>query len=352
MEPRPQSSRSAHEQPQSRQSPSGSGHGQEETGRYQQPPDQSPAPPPRADYDYSPLDLAPPGQRRRRQLVAATLGGLVALLLIAAVIFAFLVLNDGDDEDLDIAALQTQTAATIGASTPDTSQGGALADLEDDQAVDATAPADTSVEDTDPAQDDATTTVDEAGDQAAPEPTTAEQNTNAGTAGGGPSQQVLEALLPSQEIMPQGLEQGEDASRTQEQVAAELGGNREAEMNLENWGWSGNVVRSFTAPDPAALSADATTDITVSLHGFANDASAAEALTFYSDILAGLGYDEVEVGDIGGTNRMLVQPQEDGGTTVALYVQDGPVLYRIGGYSPAGDPSDSVINVAQSMIGQ
>ncbi len=76
------------------------------------------------------------------------------------------------------------------------------------------------------------------------------------------------------------------------------------------------------------------------------------ALTFYSDIFALSGYEDVEAGDIGATNWMLRLPQEDGGTTVALYVQEGPVLYRIGGYSPGGDPTTNIVNVAQGMISQ
>jgi len=167
----------------------------------------------------------------------------------------------------------------------------------------------------------------------------------------GPTEDDLRALLPGQEVMPDGLTAGEDVARTQAEVAAAIGGNREAETNLQTWGWSGNVERSFTAADPAALAPDATTDITVSLHGFADEAAAAEALVYFSDVLVGLGYEEVEVGDIGSTNRLLIMPQEDGGTTAALYVQEGPVLYRIGGYSPGGDPTTNVVNVAQAMLG-
>jgi len=37
---------------------------------------------------------------------------------------------------------------------------------------------------------------------------------------------------------------------------------------------------------------------------------------------------------------------------VALYVQEGSVLYRIGGFSLAGDPTLDVLGVASAMIGQ
>ena len=42
---------------------------------------------------------------------------------------------------------------------------------------------------------------------------------------------------------------------------------------------------------------------------------------------------------------------EEGQTYVALYVQDGSVMYRIGGYSAAGDPAQDVIDVATAMLG-
>jgi hypothetical protein len=291
--------------------------------------------PPRTDYDYSPLDLAPPGQRRRRQLVAAALGGLVMLLLLTAVIFAFVVLRDDDgDSEADLAALQTQIAATRvaqQASTP----------TPDQDATEAAAG--------DTANPTATTVVDAAGEQAAIQPTVAQQ---AAAPSGGPAEADLQALLPGPELMPMGLDTQADSALTREDVVTALGGGREAETNLTNWGWSGNAQRSYTASAPETLAPDATTDINISLHGFASDQAAAEALTFYSDVLINNGYAEVEVGDIGATNRMLIQQQAEGGTNVALYIQQGPVLYRIGGFSPGGDPSTNVINLAQAMISQ
>jgi hypothetical protein len=342
MEPRPQSPRSSQGQ-----QPAGSGRASEETGAYQQQPDPaSVSAPQRSDYDYSPLDLAPPGQRRRRQLVAAVIGGAVVLLLAAAAVFAVIALRgDGDDDATDLAALQTQIATleAAGMGTPDV--------VDSDTPGDEAAEEEPTEQDNDPAaaeeDDDVERVVAEPGEPEAAEPTAGPAE-----AGTGPSQGELEAMLPSEASVPQGLDAVENSSRTEEEVVNALGGNREAETNLDQWGWSANVERRFTASDPAALLPEATTDITVSLHGFANDQAAADALTFYSDILALSGYEEAEAGDIGTSNRLLRLPQEDGGTTVALYVQEGPVLYRIGGYSPGGDPTTNIVNVAQAMIGE
>ncbi len=344
MEPRPTSPRSSQGQP------AGAGHPSEETRVYS--PQSDPATsaaPQRSDYDYSPLDLAPPGQRRRRQLVAALIGVVVVLLLIGAAAFAIVALTGDDDGDEDVALLQAQIATMEAGEigTPDiTEEAGdevAVAESSGEQAAgegEASAPTE---------EADEVVVADPSGEQAGAQPT--EPPAQEAVAGG-PSQADLEAMLPDPSAVPQGLDVVENTTRTQQEVLAALGNNREAETNLANWGWTANVERTFTASDPAALPPDATTNLTASLHGFATDQAAAEALTFSSDILLGLGYEEVEVGDIGATNRMLAQPQEDGGTTVALYVQQGPVLYRIGGYSPGGDPTTNVINVAQAMLSQ
>lgn len=338
MEPRPQSTRAAQPQPTSRQP--AAGQPPEVGGPYQQPDPTTMVAPPRTDYDYSPLDLAPPGQRRRRQLVAAALGGLLMLVLVAAIVFAFLALRDtGDDDDgTDLAALSTQAMQTAEAKqvgTPNATEPPA----EETQATG----------DENAAQPSATAGLDNAGEQAALDPT----QPAAPPAGQGPTSDELLAMLPASTDLPiGGLDNVEDSALNQQEVVDALGGGRDAETKLTTWGWSGNATRSYVAPDPSALDPSATTNITISLHGFGSDQAAAEALTFYSDVLINLGYQEIEVGEIGATNRMMSQPQEDGGTLVALYVQQGPILYRIGGYSPAGDPTTNVVNVAQFIISQ
>ena len=338
MEPRPQSTRAAQSQPTSRQP--AAGQPPEAGGPYQQPDPTTMVAPPRTDYDYSPLDLAPPGQRRRRQLVAAALGGLLMLVLVAAIVFAFLALRDtgGDDGDTGLAALSTQamqTAEAKHAGTPDATEPPA----EETQVTGGGTAG----------QPSATAGLDTAGEQAAIDPT----QPAAQATGQGPTSEQLLAMLPASTDLPiGGLDTTEDSSLTEQEVVGALGGGRDAETKLSTWGWSGNATRVYVAPDPSVLDPSATTNITISLHGFGSEEAAAEALTFYSDVLINIGYQEVEVGEIGAKNRMMSQPQEDGGTLVALYVQQGSILYRIGGYSPAGDPSTNVVNVAQFIIGQ
>lgn len=339
MEPRPQSTRAGQPQPTSRQPAAGGP--PEEGGPYQQPDPTTMVAPPRTDYDYSPLDLAPPGQRRRRQLVAAALGGLLMLVLVAAIVFAFLALRDtGDDENgVDLAFAQTQIAAATSDAAQSSTPTATEPPAEETQAAG---------DETD-AEPTPTAGLDAAGESAAIDPT----QPAAPTTGGGLGADQLMAMLPASEALPiTGLSSVEDSSLTEAEVVEALGGGRDAETKLSTWGWSGNATRQYIAPDPSILDPTATTNITVSLHGFGNEGAAAEALTFYSDVLLNIGYQEVEVGEIGASNRMMTQPQEDGGTLVALYVQQGPILYRIGGYSPAGDPTTNVVSVAQYLISQ
>ena len=359
MEPRPQSSRPAQDQNPPRRSPSAPGEGGSgETASFPQHPDPTTVvAPPRADYDYSPLDLAPPGQRRRRQLVAAALGGLVVMLLVAAVVFAFLLLRDegnSDDANDNIAAAQTEVAqgeATLAAQKTVVAAAAGVEDPAGDEVNDAVAAGSTETPEQSTGDAGAQATAGNTAGQAAA-PTQDSGNNTAGAPSGGLSEDELFARLPDASAMPQGLVLASESTRTEAEVVTALGGSRDAETRLQNWGWTGNVERTFAASESAGLPQDATTFISVSLHGFANQQAAAEALTFYSDILVANGYQEAEAGDIGATNRLLVLPQEDGGTEVALYVQEGSVLYRIGGYSPAGDPIPTVLDVARTTIAQ
>lgn len=276
--------------------------------------------PPRTDYDYSPLDLAPPGQRRRRQLIAGAIGALSVLLLGALVVFGWVILRDDDPAtDNNLAAVATEAA-------------------NDNEEAPAVAGTPEPAEPTAPPAQDVTPTEPPADEPAQDEAAGPVIETDAGS---------LAQRLPTQEMLPPGFDTGTDSERTQEEVVTALGGGRPAEQNLDNWGWTANVERTFINPAPEA---GATSSITVSLHGFQDPQSAAEALPFFADILLNIGYEDIEPPPLGENARLLTQPQEDGGVIVALYVQDGPVLYRFGGYSLGGDPSQDVINVATEML--
>lgn len=332
MEPRPQ-------QPRQPSGPRNQSPGQAASGSPQEPssfpptPDQDAAQqgypggydpasyvaPPRSDYDYSPLDLAPPGQRRRRQLIAGAIGALSIILLGALVVFAWTLLRDEtpDTDQPDRVAIATQVTGDAGqaaATPPATAEPTTMSE-------EPTSPAATE-EPTQPPAEQADVKTDEAG---------------------------LTAMLPDVAELPPGFEVTSESSLTQEDVVAALGDSRIAEQNLTKWGWTANVQREFTN---AGAEAGATSSLTVSMHGFKDATSATEALPFYSDILVNLGYAEEETPDLGDSARLLRLDQEDGGVLIALYVEKGPVLYRFGGYALGGDPTQDVIDLATQVLGE
>jgi hypothetical protein len=284
------------------------------------------------------------------------------LLLAAAAVFLFFVLNDeAPDDGNTIAASQTEVIrdrATVSAKETIVAQAEAANEspVSDDTETESSAAATTAPDGANADQPaESTTTPDQDDDPAAVAPTPAPGNTSdtgGDTSASGLSAEEMQSLLPDPETVPDGLDGVEDVTRSLAEVVTALGGTREVEALLSDWGWTANVERKFEASSPDTLSSDATTLITVSLHGFADEAAASEALTFYADVVAESGYEEAEAGDIGTANRLLVQSQVDGGTIVALYVQQGSVLYRVGGYSPTGDPTTNILNVAESMLAQ
>lgn len=277
--------------------------------------------PPRTDYDYSPLDLAPPGQRRRRQVIAGVIGALAVVLLGALIVFGWMLLRDdgdGDDNGANLAAVATESPA---------------ADEVANTGTEAT-----------PTPDSGPTETPEPTQPVSPTPTPGTQAPDVDTSEAG-----LTELLPDPGIAPAGFDGGTDSTNDLAAVTNAIGGNRQAEQNLADWGWTANVSRAFNNLSPTDGSTDA---LLASLHGFKDAPSAAAALTFYADFLAANGASDVEAPAIGESARMLSSTDEAGNVSVSLYVQDGPVLYRFWGVASAGgDPTQAVIDFATQTLG-
>ena len=90
------------------------------------------------------------------------------------------------------------------------------------------------------------------------------------------------ALLPTADEVPAGLTVIGEATRTRQEVIDALGGTEEAAQRLEEWGWSGSVVREFIATADAA-GPNLTTYLNVSVNRFTDAESAAVALIFFSE---------------------------------------------------------------------
>lgn len=353
MEPRPQRPRSVSGQP---PRPASSDPTAPSNGGYAGPPGDANAyqqgpfdpttfiAPPRTEYDYSPLDLAPPGERRKRQFVAALVGGLLVVLLAAVGVFAYLMLKpDNGKKTNDIAAAQTQVArqqATLSAQQTVIAQAASKETATVTGQGAATAPAGGA----------AASPAGTSGTPASATKPAVATGAGSGSSAKGPSPTALKAMLPDASAMPEGLTSVTDSERSLTDVVTALGGSRTVESNLKKWGWSGNVERKFDAPDPSQLVAGATTSIVVSVHGFGSASGAKDALKVYVDALAASGYTEVNAPKLGDSARMLQITNSDGTMNVALYVQQGNVLYRFGGSANGGDPTTNVVNVAQATL--
>jgi hypothetical protein len=158
-------------------------------------------------------------------------------------------------------------------------------------------------------------------------------------------------LLPTQDQLPPGLVLADEAERSKSEVVDSLGGTEEASQLLDDWGWSGNAYRDYIG-DESNPSPNGTTFLNVSVHRFADPESAGKAMVFFSDqVIFGQGLQEVEPPAIGQSARLLVGSPE-GAPLSVLYVQQGPIMYRIGGSSASADsdPTPDVLAVASAII--
>ena len=158
-------------------------------------------------------------------------------------------------------------------------------------------------------------------------------------------------LLPTQAQVPEGMLLTNEAERSKADVVEQLGDTEEAAQHLDDWGWSGNAYRDFIA-DPDAANPGTLSFLNVSVHRFADAESAANAMVFFSDqVIIGQGLEEVEPPAI-GENARLLKGAPDGSPLTVLYVQQGPIMYRIGGSAATvdGDPTADVLSVASEII--
>lgn len=153
-------------------------------------------------------------------------------------------------------------------------------------------------------------------------------------------------LLPTANEVPAGLAVITTDERSESQVEVSLGGTPEDAQLLDEWGWAGNAFRDFEGE-----TASGTYALNVSVHRFADDASADDALVYFSDKIVG-DYADAEIEPLGDGVRLLVGAPA-GDPTSVIYMRVGSTLYRIGGTASAsvgGDPTADVIAVAQALL--
>lgn len=279
--------------------------------------------------------VAPRGERGGRYL-GPILAALLLAVIIAGVAFA---ISRARDEDRPSAASDATRVAGLasGSPTPEGTATGSPVAGNQSAAVIGTTPAGASVG----------TPVNGRVASEDPTPTRIPRQTSTPTASSGGSSLVrAKDVLPSVRQLPDGFVVSEEGAYSKDDIVSQLGEN--GEELLREWKWRENAYRSFLIPDDVAPDPDTTTFLIVSVHRFGGSAGAKEALDYLANVLAASGYEEAEVPAIGDQQRALTQSGD--ANIYVLYVRSGYYVIRIGGSSPAGDPSADVNALAEKLV--
>lgn len=278
--------------------------------------------PPRMEYDYSPLDLQPPGQRRKRQVIAGIIGALVVVAIGALIVAGWMALRE-DDNTVDPTPPTNDRVAELNSTATETSN-------ENES---------TTSGDTTPAANAESTVA----PTAPPAPTE-------------PAAQVydeaaIRASLPVVESMPGPFQEVGDLPQDLPAVTEALGGGPEIETLLSTHGWQAGMSRTYESTD---LATTGSTRIVVSAHAFKDDAAGQAMLPEFDRILQSFGWTSVPMDPMGDGSAMLTfTDPTTGDEAVTIYVVDGQIVYRVAVYGPAGfDSTDNAIYVVNQLVGQ
>jgi uncharacterized protein len=154
-----------------------------------------------------------------------------------------------------------------------------------------------------------------------------------------PSARVdIAALLPLQHEVPPGLDYIGDSQRSLAQVAVNYSDPVETERLFRQWGWEGNVTRTFEGSGARG----GPTLVYASVHRLGGPGEAAAALDYsLADQMRSTGAWEIEVPPLADTTG-AVQTSSD----VTIYAQQGDVMIRL---TVAG-PADGSLLEAETLM--
>jgi S1-C subfamily serine protease len=134
---------------------------------------------------------------------------------------------------------------------------------------------------------------------------------------------------------------------TLEGLAGRFPRSEEAAAQLRGWGWQASADRAFGCDDPPMGEAGY---VYISLHHFADSASAQEAVDYFAESLAeDTMLARATAPGVGDYAAALSGPMENG-KDFTLYTSTGPLLIRVTGVSPSGIPMRDVLTVAEAML--
>jgi hypothetical protein len=141
-------------------------------------------------------------------------------------------------------------------------------------------------------------------------------------------------MLPSEGEVPVPLVQYDDEKRNQADISVIAVHPTETDQLLTQWGFKGNVLRRFWAPDGLS-SSNGTVLLDVSIHRFGDSSGAAAALLYFEAERAGIsGANEVAAPDIGNLCRVIqgvtiTEGAPNGAVETTVFVQKGSAVIRV-----------------------
>lgn len=139
----------------------------------------------------------------------------------------------------------------------------------------------------------------------------------------------------------------DDGPMTFDQLVGRFGGFPDASARLQEWGWQASAFRQFGCDGPPEGDAGW---IDISVHGFANAASAQAAADYFVTVrMDGTALSRADGPGIGDYSIALVGPATNG-KEFTIYATRGPWLVRVTGVSPSGIPFMNVRTVALDVL--
>jgi hypothetical protein len=153
----------------------------------------------------------------------------------------------------------------------------------------------------------------------------------------------LVTMLPTLDDLPAGFVLREEGARGADEITQTFPNPADAAQRFNAWGWQENAYRDFATADDAI-------SISVSLHRFADDAAASDALSYLAEArqdLLGLAPNGVaELGDqVEAIAGEVAERQE-----ASVYVRRGPIVARITVTASSGDPLPLATEIATRVV--
>ena len=121
----------------------------------------------------------------------------------------------------------------------------------------------------------------------------------------------------------------------------------DAATTLQTLGWQDGVTRVYRCDAPPAGGVGS---VDISVHQFSDDASAAAAVPYFANARAKVTQlASAPALQLGDTSAALSGPTAQG-TESTLYVSSGPLLFRVTGIAPEGDPTSDVETIMAALV--